>query len=154
MTNERPRERSRSGSHAVALLDACVARSRLVCRRDLQAGSKGAAPASLGNINLAKLKEAVMSIRGSNKVTSRNPEVSYEALKQYSRDLTAAAAEGKLDPVIGRDEEIRRAIQILSRRTKNNPILLGEATNQLRSNSSVGKLAEYILLFCLVHIIT
>lgn len=80
-----------------------------------------------GGVDLSKLKEAVMSIRGSNKVTSRNPEVSYEALKQYSRDLTAAAAEGKLDPVIGRDEEIRRAIQILSRRTKNNPILLGEA---------------------------
>ena len=78
-----------------------------------------------GGSNLTKLKEAVMAIRGSNKVTSRNPEVSYEALKQYSRDLTAAAAEGKLDPVIGRDEEIRRAIQILSRRTKNNPILLG-----------------------------
>jgi ATP-dependent Clp protease ATP-binding subunit ClpB len=79
-----------------------------------------------GGANLNKLQEAVMSIRGSNKVTSRNPEVSYEALKQYSRDLTEAAAEGKLDPVIGRDEEIRRAIQILSRRTKNNPILLGE----------------------------
>lgn len=78
-----------------------------------------------GGSNVTKLKEAVMAIRGTNKVTSRNPEVSYEALKQYSRDLTAAAAEGKLDPVIGRDEEIRRAIQILSRRTKNNPILLG-----------------------------
>ena len=73
-----------------------------------------------------QLKEAIMAIRGNNKVTSRNPEVTYEALKQYSRDLTEAAAEGKLDPVIGRDEEIRRAIQILSRRTKNNPILLGE----------------------------
>jgi len=73
-----------------------------------------------------QLKEAVMAIRGNNKVTSRNPEVTYEALKKYSRDLTEAAAEGKLDPVIGRDEEIRRAIQILSRRTKNNPILIGE----------------------------
>ena len=77
-------------------------------------------------ITPAKLKDAVNSIRGNNKVTSRNPENSYEALKQYARDLTEAAAEGKLDPVIGRDEEIRRAIQILSRRTKNNPILLGE----------------------------
>jgi len=77
-------------------------------------------------ITAAKLKDAVTSIRGNNKVTSRNPENSYEALKQYARDLTEAAAEGKLDPVIGRDEEIRRAIQILSRRTKNNPILLGE----------------------------
>jgi ATP-dependent Clp protease ATP-binding subunit ClpB len=56
----------------------------------------------------------------------KNPEASYEALKKYGRDLTAAALEGKLDPVIGRDDEIRRAVQILSRRTKNNPILLGE----------------------------
>jgi ATP-dependent Clp protease ATP-binding subunit ClpB len=75
---------------------------------------------------LKQLKEAALEIRGNNKVTTRNPEVSYEALKQYSRDLTEAAREGKLDPVIGRDEEIRRTIQILSRRTKNNPILLGE----------------------------
>lgn len=75
---------------------------------------------------LSQLKDAVKAIRGNNKVTSRNPEVSYEALSQYCRDLTEAAAEGKLDPVIGRDVEIRRAIQILSRRTKNNPILLGE----------------------------
>ena len=77
-------------------------------------------------MSTTQLKEAIMAIRGNNKVTSRNPEVTYEALKQYSRDLTEAAAEGKLDPVIGRDEEIRRAFQILSRRTKNNPILLGE----------------------------
>ena len=76
--------------------------------------------------NATKLKEAVMAIRGTNKVTSRTPEATYEALKKYARDLTEAAKEGKLDPVIGRDEEIRRAIQILSRRTKNNPILLGE----------------------------
>lgn len=75
---------------------------------------------------MKQLKEAVTAIRGNNKVTSRNPEVSYEALDKYSRDLTKAAADGKLDPVIGRDDEIRRAIQILSRRTKNNPILLGE----------------------------
>eukprot|EP00595_Chromulina_sp_UTEXLB2642_P003755 CAMPEP_0196765634 /NCGR_PEP_ID=MMETSP1095-20130614/10246_1 /TAXON_ID=96789 ORGANISM="Chromulina nebulosa, Strain UTEXLB2642" /NCGR_SAMPLE_ID=MMETSP1095 /ASSEMBLY_ACC=CAM_ASM_000446 /LENGTH=814 /DNA_ID=CAMNT_0042124011 /DNA_START=196 /DNA_END=2637 /DNA_ORIENTATION=- len=78
------------------------------------------------NINYQKLLEAVNAIRGSNKVTSRNPENKYEALQKYSRDLTEAASEGKLDPVIGRDEEIRRTIQILSRRTKNNPILIGE----------------------------
>ena len=75
---------------------------------------------------MKQLKEAVTAIRGSNKVTSRNPEVAYEALEKYCIDLTARAAEGKLDPVIGRDDEIRRAIQILSRRTKNNPIFLGE----------------------------
>ena len=76
--------------------------------------------------DLTRLKAAVNEVRGKNKVTSRNPEASYEALDKYARDLTDAAREGKLDPVIGRDDEIRRAIQILSRRTKNNPILLGE----------------------------
>ena len=73
-----------------------------------------------------KLKEAVLSVRGNHHVTSRNPENVYEALSKYSVDLTEAARQGKLDPVIGRDQEIRRTIQILSRRTKNNPILLGE----------------------------
>jgi len=73
-----------------------------------------------------KLRAAVDEIRGSKKVQGRNPEATYEALALYSRDLTQAARDGKLDPVIGRDDEIRRTIQILSRRTKNNPILLGE----------------------------
>lgn len=65
-------------------------------------------------------------IRGSNKVVDQDPEGKYEALSKYARDLTAAARDGKLDPVIGRDDEIRRCIQILSRRTKNNPVLIGE----------------------------
>jgi ATP-dependent Clp protease ATP-binding subunit ClpB len=73
-----------------------------------------------------KLKDAVQAIRGSQTVTDQNPEGTYESLEKYGRDLTAAAREGKLDPVIGRDEEIRRTIQILSRRTKNNPVLIGE----------------------------
>jgi len=72
------------------------------------------------------LKEAVQAVRGTQKVTNQNPEGTYESLEKYGRDLTAAAREGKLDPVIGRDEEIRRTIQILSRRTKNNPVLIGE----------------------------
>ncbi len=76
--------------------------------------------------NADKLKQAVVAIRGSQKVTDQNPEGTYESLEKYGRDLTAAAREGKLDPVIGRDEEIRRTIQILSRRTKNNPVLIGE----------------------------
>jgi ATP-dependent Clp protease ATP-binding subunit ClpB len=78
------------------------------------------------NYDVKKLHEAVKAVRGNHKVTTRTPEDTYEAMKKYCRDLTAAAAEGKLDPVIGRDEVIRRTIQILSRRTKNNPILLGE----------------------------
>src|ERR687885_2009272 len=73
-----------------------------------------------------KLKNAIDQIRGNQKVTDQNPEGKYEALEKYGRDLTAAAREGKLDPVIGRDDEIRRNIQILSRRTKNNPVLIGE----------------------------
>ena len=73
-----------------------------------------------------KLKDAVQAIRGTQTVTDQNPEGTYESLEKYGRDLTAAARSGKLDPVIGRDEEIRRTIQILSRRTKNNPVLIGE----------------------------
>jgi len=73
------------------------------------------------------VEAAVKKIRGSSKVTSQNPESQYEALTKYARDLTLAAANGKLDPVIGREDEIRRCMQILSRRTKNNPVLIGEA---------------------------
>jgi ATP-dependent Clp protease ATP-binding subunit ClpB len=72
------------------------------------------------------LEEAIMAVRGGKTVTDADPEGKYEALTRYGRDLTQAAREGKLDPVIGRDDEIRRAIQILSRRTKNNPVLIGE----------------------------
>ena len=71
---------------------------------------------------LAKLKE----VRGAQRVTSQDPEGTYQALAKFGRDLTEAAEQGKLDPVIGRDEEIRRVIQVLSRRTKNNPVLIGE----------------------------
>lgn len=70
--------------------------------------------------------KSLASIRGTQRVTSQNPETTYQALERYGRDLTALARQGKLDPVIGRDEEIRRVIQILSRRTKNNPALIGD----------------------------
>src|SRR3984957_4861625 len=70
--------------------------------------------------------KALTSIRGSQKVTDQNPEAKYQALERYARDLTEQARRGKLDPVIGRDEEIRRVVQVLSRRTKNNPVLIGE----------------------------
>ncbi|MEA5516321.1 ATP-dependent chaperone ClpB [Nodularia sp. UHCC 0506] len=73
-----------------------------------------------------KLKKIIKQIRGSQKVTDQNPEGKYEALEKYGRDLTEAARKGQLDPVIGRDDEIRRTVQILSRRTKNNPVLIGE----------------------------
>ncbi|MEL6494516.1 MAG: ATP-dependent chaperone ClpB [Cyanobacteria bacterium J06623_7] len=73
-----------------------------------------------------KLKDIIKQVRGKQKVSDRNPEGKYQALEKYGRELTQLAKEGKLDPVIGRDEEIRRTIQILSRRTKNNPVLIGE----------------------------
>jgi len=78
------------------------------------------------NIKLPTILEALKKIKGNKKVTSEDPENQYEVLKKYARDLTELAASGKLDPVVGRDEEIRRVIQVLSRRTKNNPVLIGE----------------------------
>src|SRR5947209_3997497 len=75
----------------------------------------------------ALLRQAAMQeVRGSHRITTKNPEEQYQALQKYGRDLTEAARHGKLDPVIGRDDEIRRVIQVLSRRTKNNPVLIGE----------------------------
>ncbi|HEY6346717.1 MAG TPA: ATP-dependent chaperone ClpB [Bryobacteraceae bacterium] len=73
-----------------------------------------------------RLMRTLQEVRGTQRVTSPNPEATYEALEKYGRDLTQMAAQGKLDPVIGRDEEIRRVMQVLSRRTKNNPVLIGE----------------------------
>ena len=78
------------------------------------------------NVESQAMMSAVKSVRGKQKVTDQNPESRYEALEKYGRDLTEQAKVGKLDPVIGRDEEIRRVIQVLSRRTKNNPVLIGE----------------------------
>lgn len=77
-------------------------------------------------VDMDKLLVAMREIRGTQRVTDQNPEEKYQALKRYGKDLTDLAAKGKLDPVIGRDEEIRRVIQVLSRRTKNNPVLIGD----------------------------
>ncbi|MGE0487915.1 MAG: ATP-dependent chaperone ClpB [Vulcanimicrobiota bacterium] len=90
--------------------------------------AKSEAGKLLGEFGLKpdKLEEALQAIRGGQKVTDTEPEGKYQALERYTTDLTALAREGKLDPVIGRDEEIRRAMQVLSRRTKNNPVLIGE----------------------------
>jgi ATP-dependent Clp protease ATP-binding subunit ClpB len=92
------------------------------------AESRGRAGSLLRDRKIDKnaILTALTTIRGSRRVTSENPEATFAALDQYGRDLTALAADGKLDPVIGRDEEIRRVIQVLSRRTKNNPVLIGE----------------------------
>jgi ATP-dependent Clp protease ATP-binding subunit ClpB len=92
------------------------------------AEDKGGAGRLLKEFGLTKdrLMKALVEVRGNQRVTTQNPEATYESLKKYGRDLTELASKGKLDPVIGRDEEIRRVIQVLSRRTKNNPVLIGE----------------------------
>ena len=94
------------------------------------ADEKGRSPSAqlLKKLGITKdtLYQALTQVRGSQRVTSQNPEATYEALSRYGRDLTELARKGKLDPVIGRDEEVRRVIQVLSRRTKNNPVLIGE----------------------------
>src|SRR6267142_2459285 len=91
-------------------------------------GAAGAPPDQIyvtGRLNKV-LTQALREVRGSQRVTSPTPEATYQSLERYGRDLTEAARQDKLDPVIGRDNEIRRVIQVLSRRTKNNPVLIGE----------------------------
>ena len=91
----------------------------------LLALAEGAGGGPLG-VSREELLRALAAVRGSHRVTSQNPEEQFQALEKYGQDLTARAHDGKIDPVIGRDEEIRRTIQVLSRRTKNNPVLIGE----------------------------
>jgi ATP-dependent Clp protease ATP-binding subunit ClpB len=92
------------------------------------ADERGAVGRLLNSLGLTRerLMSAIKKVRGSHRVTSPNPEATYQALERYGRDLTKLAGQGKLDPVIGRDDEIRRIVQVLSRRTKNNPVLIGD----------------------------
>ena len=91
-----------------------------------EVGGEGAQLLNRFGAGREAMLQALQSVRGGQRVTSQNPETTYQALEKYGRDLTQEARAGKLDPVIGRDEEIRRTIQVLSRRTKNNPVLIGE----------------------------
>jgi ATP-dependent Clp protease ATP-binding subunit ClpB len=106
--------------------DEYVTTERLLLALTLHSGSKSANILKKSGLTAQKLNGAINKIRKGRTADSASAEDSYDALKKYSRDLTEAAREGKLDPVIGRDEEIRRTIQVLSRRTKNNPVLIGE----------------------------
>ena len=90
------------------------------------ADSKAKSLLSLSGIGKNDVLEAMQAVRGSARVTDQNAEDTYQALGKFGFDLTRLAAEGKLDPVIGRDNEIRRVVQVLSRRTKNNPVLIGQ----------------------------
>src|SRR5689334_20246071 len=115
-----------AGSEAEAMKDEFISTEHFLIAL---AGSKTPAGEALTRAGATKeaILEALVAVRGNQRVQDQDPEAKYEALERYTRDLTALARAGKLDPVIGRDEEIRRTIQILSRRTKNNPVLVGEA---------------------------
>jgi ATP-dependent Clp protease ATP-binding subunit ClpB len=106
--------------------DSYVTAERLLLALALAKGTPSAEILATAGITPQSLNAAIEEIRKGRTANSENAEQAYDALKKYARDLTAAAREGKLDPVIGRDEEIRRTIQVLSRRTKNNPVLIGE----------------------------
>ena len=110
---------------AATLRDEYVSGEHLLLAATESDGELRTVLTSLG-VTRAALEAAITKIRGGRRITSSNPEATSEALEKYGRDLTAAARSGSLDPVIGRDEEIRRVLQILSRRTKNNPVLIGE----------------------------
>ena len=110
---------------AKALKDEYVSVEHLLLAMLPDRGAAGAALKDLG-LTRNRVLTALQEVRGKTRVTTQNPEETYQALEKYGRDLTQAARDGKLDPVIGRDEEIRRVVQILSRRTKNNPVLIGE----------------------------
>ena len=106
--------------------DSFVAAERLLQAIALSAGTPAAEALKAAKVTPQTLEKAIQDMRKGRKADSASAEQAYDALKKYARDLTEAAEQGKLDPVIGRDEEIRRTIQVLSRRTKNNPVLIGE----------------------------
>jgi ATP-dependent Clp protease ATP-binding subunit ClpB len=115
----------RAEDEARRLGDEYVSTEHLLLASSQAGGEAQRALEDVGAGHEALLK-ALEGVRGSQRVTSQHPEATYQALQRYGQDLTTAAREGRLDPVIGRDEEIRRVIQVLSRRTKNNPVLIGE----------------------------
>ena len=115
----------RAGEEAATLQDEYISTEHLLLALVEDGGTARQVLLDSG-VTRESLMNALRQVRGSARVTDPNPEEKYQSLEKYGRDLTNAAAEGKLDPVIGRDEEVRRVIQVLSRRTKNNPVLIGE----------------------------
>ncbi|HEX9106817.1 MAG TPA: Clp protease N-terminal domain-containing protein, partial [Longimicrobiales bacterium] len=111
---------------AQALKDEYVSTEHLLLALAEQKGSSTRELLTQQGATRAVLLEALQAVRGAHRVTSQEPEQQYRALERFTKDLTELARRGKLDPVIGRDEEIRRVVQVLSRRTKNNPVLIGE----------------------------
>ncbi len=113
-------------SEAEQMKDEYVSIEHLLLGISDEKGGEAAAVLGQYGINRETILKVLMEIRGNQRITDPNPEEKYQALEKFTRDLTALARRGKIDPVIGRDEEIRRVVQVLSRRTKNNPVLIGE----------------------------
>src|SRR5690606_31518210 len=109
-----------------ALGDEYVSTEHMLLALAAARGTDSASILNAAGASREALGEALTAVRGSHRVTDQSPETQYQALQRFTRDVTELARSGKLDPVIGRDEEIRRVIQVLSRRTKNNPVLIGE----------------------------
>ncbi|MGE0352200.1 MAG: ATP-dependent Clp protease ATP-binding subunit, partial [Gemmatimonadales bacterium] len=116
----------RAEKEAKALDDAYVSTEHLLLALAEEKGTTARALLSEAGVSVEDLKQALQEVRGAHRVTDQSPEQKYQALERFTRNLTDEARKGKLDPVIGRDEEIRRVMQVLSRRTKNNPVLIGE----------------------------
>jgi ATP-dependent Clp protease ATP-binding subunit ClpB len=116
----------RADAEAKKLGDAYVSTEHLLLALAEEKGTTARALLTEQNVSSAELRAALQEVRGSHRVTDQSPEGQYQALERYTRNLTDLARSGKLDPVIGRDEEVRRVMQVLSRRTKNNPVLIGE----------------------------
>ncbi|HEV2037053.1 MAG TPA: ATP-dependent chaperone ClpB, partial [Candidatus Eremiobacteraceae bacterium] len=118
---------ARAGQEALNFKDEYISTEHLLLAiADARGRSDAAALLKRAGVTRDAILKALTAVRGSQRVTDQNPEAKYQALERYGRDLTQLARENKIDPVIGRDEEIRRVIQVLSRRTKNNPVLIGE----------------------------
>ncbi|MGH9893743.1 MAG: Clp protease N-terminal domain-containing protein, partial [bacterium] len=116
----------RAEAEAKKLGDAYISTEHLLLAMADEKGTTARALVSAQNLTADDLRSSLQGIRGSHRVTDQTPEGKYQSLERYTRNLTDEARKGKLDPVIGRDEEIRRVMQVLSRRTKNNPVLIGE----------------------------
>jgi len=126
LSRELQRVFDRADAEAGKLGDAYVSTEHLLLALVDEKGTTARALLTAQNVSADDLRRALGEVRGSHRVTDQEPEGKYQALERYTRNLTEQARKGKLDPVIGRDEEVRRVMQVLSRRTKNNPVLIGE----------------------------
>ncbi|PYO79776.1 MAG: type VI secretion system ATPase TssH, partial [Gemmatimonadetes bacterium] len=126
LSRELSRLLDRAEDEAKALGDAYVSTEHLLLALAEEKGTTARQLLSAAGVDRDDLLAALEGVRGAHRVTDQEPEQKYQALERFTRDLTEQARKGKLDPVIGRDEEIRRVMQVLSRRTKNNPVLIGE----------------------------